>query len=275
MNFGAARRGKGIAATTQKPAASSERRRGVLAARSQSGSASPPRRARSRSRRKQAEEKKEAKKDEAEEEEEKGKSKKDKEFAWMESGDEAEGSDKEGSEASSPSRAIKVPPPKSAEEVETLSQMMSLIENFERGKLLRMPMADIAELCKAAARVRYYDQATFGDVTSAMRVHFRGRGNLNADHIATIVGCLADVNAYDRDLFEAAAKAIGNKCSGNLDPGLRRVLLNAFKKYNHKSEEAIIPFLLQQEKTARYSAACEEVAACWQKPGPGVVVIGP
>merc|ERR1712019_256323 len=120
--------------------------------------------------------------------------------------------------------------------------------------------------CQAAARVKYYEASMFGDVTSAIKVHLRSRNLCSPEDIADIVTGLADINAYNQDLFELAIRALSHSGS-QLERTVRRKIVEAFKKVNHQTDLPILRVLAQQEKAARYEAACEEVAACWQKPG--------
>merc|ERR1712080_428204 len=104
-----------------------------------------------------------------------GSQKKEKEFAWMDSGDEDDtvNENAASSEESEPVPAEKAPV--SAVDVKTLSQMMSFMEQFPRATLLRLPMAECAAVCEASARVRYYDGEVFSDLLAGIRVHLRSR----------------------------------------------------------------------------------------------------
>jgi len=202
-----------------------------------------------------------------------------KRFAWMDSedddgeGDEdddkvseassasSKGSDRRGASSSGP------PPPATPEEVQTLSQMTRYMASLPRAKVLRLPIAELAAICQAAARTHYYEGSVFGDVTSAIKVHLRGRAMIRPVDIADVVTGLADLNAYEQELFELACRALNIQTCTNLDRPIRKRLLDAFKKVNHKTNLPILEALSMQEKAARYEAACEEVAACWQKPG--------
>lgn len=206
----------------------------------------------------------------------KKKKSKQKEFAWMDSEDEDENdkdekkakssdSDESGGEWRGP------PPPSSATEVQSLPQMMRMMESWQkqRGKIRRLPMAELAAVCLAAARVRYYDSTSFGEVTAAVKSHLRSRAAMKAEDIAGVITGLADVNAYDKELWELSATALSRN-RGSLERPVRKRILDAFKKVNHQSENRFIQDLGDQEAVARYEAACEEVAAVWQKPGANV-----
>lgn len=201
-----------------------------------------------------------------------------KRYAWMDSGDEASGSDAEAEGEGPPRRAGEGPDrrlsassgssqPVSMQDVQTLSQLMRIMELWPRGKLLRMDMQEAAATLQAAARVRYYAADVFGDVTSAVKVHLRGRSPVRAEDIADVVSALADTNAYDHELFELAARSLNTQSVVTVERQTRKRIVEAFRKVNHQSRLPIIQQLAMQEKAARYEAACEEVAASWQKPG--------
>merc|ERR1711957_444900 len=110
-----------------------------------------------------------------------------------------------------------------------------------------------------------------------MGVLLRGRGVMKAVDIADILASLADLNAFDQELFDLGTRALnreGGAQVGCMDVVVRRRLLEAFKKVNFQTDLPIVQAMRMHEKAARYEAACEEVAAIWQKPGsitgPGV-----
>lgn len=177
-----------------------------------------------------------------------------------------------GASSSADEAAGKKPPlPASFAEVETFSEMVRYIESLPRGKILRMPMDQLGQLCKAAARVKYFDGAVVADVTSAVKVHVRGRASVRPEHIADVLEGLAEINAYERELFELAIQALPSLIAGQLDSTSRSRIVAAVKKTKHEpgSEAAreVLEAMRLQHKFARYEQACNEVAACWQKAG--------
>ncbi|CAK0823541.1 unnamed protein product [Prorocentrum cordatum] len=204
-------------------------------------------------------------------------------FAWMDSGDEDGGGGASSSESSgsrgrrsrggggrgSPERAApagRLEPPVPAARVATLPEMLRLVAETPRGKMLRLSLAELADLLEAAARVHYYDASVFGDLTSAVKVHLRGRGACRPQHVGAVVAALAELNAYDRELFDLAAGAL-ERVGADLERSVRQTILRAFKKAQHQGDSAILAFLAQQEGLARYAAACQDVSASWQKAG--------
>lgn len=201
--------------------------------------------------------------------ERKQRTRKKKEFAWMDSED--DGSGDESSGGSSGSREI--PPPSSASEVQTLSQMMRMAPMLKRSAR-DLLMTELSAVCQAASRVKFYDAGIFEAVVAAVRKHLRSPGPLNPDEVVDVVTGLADVNAYDKDLFEAALQAM-EKTPGKLTQlaqPLRKRVLDAYAKVNHGKNLPFLKHLMQLERDSRYQAACEEVIAEWQKPG--AIVVG-
>eukprot|EP00913_Durusdinium_trenchii_P001610 g1493.t1 len=80
----------------------------------------------------------------------------------------------------------------------------------QRGKILRLPMAELAQVCLACARVKYFDSQSFADIIAAVKVHLRSYIQLKAD-----------------------------------DVGARKVILDAFKKVKHRSENTNLVVLWQ------------------------------
>lgn len=193
--------------------------------------------------------------------------KKEKKFAWMDSGDEDDGAVKDDEASSDESEPLPAAPaPVSAVEVQTMSQMMRFMDQFPRAKLLRLPMAECAAVCEAAARVRYYDATVFSDLIPAIRVHLRSKTPQNPAHVVAVVEGLADVNAYEFELFELAAQTV-ERNSSKLDRSGRRRILASFKKVNHKSKQPFCQKLAEQEGAARYEDARNSVETSWQRQG--------
>lgn len=193
---------------------------------------------------------------------------KEKAFAWMDSEDEC------SAEASSPSRQAgdsddqreeQETEPKSVAQVRTLSQMVRMAPQLQR-RARSLPLRELADICLAAARVRFYDPSVFGSVTAAALRHLLGKRACEPSEVVDVVVGLADMNAYDRGLFEAAAQALAYH-GGELNSELRARLLKALRDTKHESAVPAIKVLAQKEAEARYERHCAEVAACWQKSG--------
>merc|ERR1712205_103497 len=108
-------------------------------------------------------------------------------FAWMDSEDDDDAVKSQSSSSGDGEPTTGEPPPVSAVDVHTLSQMMRFMDQFPRATLLRLPMAECAAVCEAAARVRYYNATIFADLTSAVRVHLRSRTPHDPAHVVAVV----------------------------------------------------------------------------------------
>ena len=84
------------------------------------------------------------------------------------------------------------------------------------------------QVCLACARVKYFDAQNFQDIVAAVKVHLRSYLQLKAEDVGSVLSGLADVNAYDKELFELAAQAL-NRTAGHLQRPARKVILDAFK----------------------------------------------
>eukprot|EP00746_Dinoflagellata_sp_MGD_P011013 gnl/MRDRNA2_/MRDRNA2_122946_c0_seq1.p1 gnl/MRDRNA2_/MRDRNA2_122946_c0~~gnl/MRDRNA2_/MRDRNA2_122946_c0_seq1.p1 ORF type:complete len:280 (+),score=63.26 gnl/MRDRNA2_/MRDRNA2_122946_c0_seq1:78-917(+) len=187
--------------------------------------------------------------------------KKDKEFAWMDSDDDGSGDE---SSAASPGGKEALPPSK-ASEIQTFSQMMRMASKLHK-EAQDLSIQGLAAVCQAASRVKFYDAGIFEAVQSAIRRRLRGRGPFEPGDVVDIITGLADVNAYDRELFEASIRVL-EKMPGQLPQPLRKRVLEACVKVDHGKDLPYLKLLSQLERSARYSAACNDVAAEWQKPG--------
>eukprot|EP00435_Cladocopium_sp_Y103_P028259 s1971_g7.t1 len=206
-----------------------------------------------------------------------------KEFAWMDSDDEAsDNSDEEQQEEAPPKeerkqssrkedsdveerrretsdseeRAQDEPAqlvPSCAAEVQSLGQMMRLMESWQRqrGRILRLPMAELSQVCQACARVKYFDSQSFADIIAAVKVHLRSYVQLKADDVGGVLSGLA----ADKEVFDLAASAM-NRTAGHLQRPARKVILDAFKKVNHRSNS--LREMSEHEAKARYDEKCSE-----------------
>lgn len=159
--------------------------------------------------------------------------KKEKEFAWMDSEDDeavekGQAATPPGSPVKSPVRDLDI------HEVETLAQMARLAPGLEkrlrRGELRSRELCDVAE---ALARSKYFDQSLFGPLSSELSRAFR-RGRLGPSDILQTLCSLAELNAYNAEMFEAGCKALRPEVQHLQEPQRQR-LEAAFKKANNSS----------------------------------------
>jgi len=170
----------------------------------------------------------------------------------MDSGDDDGDDGAEDSES-----AEEAPLPASAAEVRSFAEMVRMADGLRSGAP-RMPTSELAAVCVAAGRVRFYDAALLGAVAAQLRQRLSGgrAGGLGAEELVAVLASLAELNAYDRDLFSAAARVLGTGgAAAALDAAQLKVLLTAFRSVKHTSDEAFVEALAQRERQARYEAA--------------------
>lgn len=208
---------------------------------------------------------------------EKTKEKNNKEFAWMDSeddesgGERASGSseaphsknrgdDSEKQGASDPQESIP------ASEIQSFGQMLKMAPEFQ-AKLRTMPMLELAAVCQAASRVKFYDSDFFESVTAAAKRHLSGKGRQKqkpAD-VVDILDGLAGINACDKPLFELLVQALEDSPQDQIDASLRKRILKAVTAAGHKSEIQWLKDLATKEAEERYSRACTASATAWQR----------
>lgn len=172
-----------------------------------------------------------------------------------------------GSRASSsrrsPGRASEALPA-SVGEVQNFPQMVRMAPSLQR-RAATMSAAELVAVCAAAARVKFYDAALFGAVTAGLRRQLArssansGRGLRNGELIV-VLSSLAELNAYDREIFSTAARAFaGSGVVEGLDAAQRQTLLSSFKAVKHEGDDELVNHLVQKTKQERYEIAREEV----------------
>lgn len=155
-------------------------------------------------------------------------------------------------------------PLKAPDEVQLLSEMMRLAESWTRATVLRKPLAELASICRAAARVKYYDGSIFGDVNAAIKQQLRAcRGPPKAEDLAGVVFSLAEINAYDKGVWDAISSGL-DMHGGAIEMPWRTQIIMAFRKYNHDMMTPALQLMIQWDKQSRYEAACDEVKTSWQ-----------
>jgi len=151
------------------------------------------------------------------------------------------------------------------QEVRSFSEMVRLAPDVER-RASGMAAGELAAVCAAAARVKFYDAAMFAAVTSRLRrlLTRPGRGqSLASGELVAVLGGLAELNAYDRELFAAAMGELERvNAVDSLDGEQRKRLLGALRSSGHDSGGAFVERLAQREKRERYEVAKDEV---WQR----------
>merc|ERR1719150_374844 len=90
-----------------------------------------------------------------------------------------------------------------------------------------------------------------------------GSCRLGAGELVTVLVGLAELNAYNRELFAAALKtlaAVG--AAESLNPTQRHQLVAALRSVAHGAGDAFVETLARRERQDRYEAAADQV---WQR----------
>lgn len=174
----------------------------------------------------------------------KAKGRKEKEFAWMDSDDDDEGEGKPSKRAAaSPasSRAASSSPSSPAQavpidQVQTLAQMAKLAPGLEqRLRKGELRSRELCEVARALARSKFFDPGLFGPLSSELRRACHRR-RLGGSELLETICALAELNAYDAELFEVAVECLRPEMNSLQEPQRQR-LEAALKKVNHTPGE--------------------------------------
>lgn len=172
----------------------------------------------------------------------------------MDSGDE------EGGEESGESCEEELPPlPASAADVRSFAEMLRMAPRLQ-ASAASMPVQELANICVAAGRVKFYDAALLNTVSvQLMQRLSSGQCSGLAHVLVEVIASLAGLNAYHRELFSATAQwlAADGTAAGLAAPQLK-VLVAAFKSVRHPNDAAF-EALVRRERQARYEAAKEDI----------------
>lgn len=177
----------------------------------------------------------------------------------MDSGDEV--SSAESHASAEPSKSSKAPPlPASAADVQSFSEMVRLAPSLQR-RAQHMDAAEVASVCAASARVRFYDAGLLQAVAGRLRrLLARKCSGFTAGLLVTVLGGLADLNTYDREVFTAALGVLSAKgVVDGLDKDQRKQLLAALRSVKHEGDDDFVEALARREKSERYEAAKDEL----------------
>jgi len=186
-----------------------------------------------------------------------------KRFAWMDSDD--EDGVAESAEESAESADVEEPPlPASVAEVRSFSEMLRMAPKLQSGVPL-MTASELAAICVAAGRVKFYDAALLDTVVAQLRQRLAGcrgglAGGLHAEELVSVLASLAGLNAYNQDLFSTIAQVMATTGAATaLDGGQLKELLASFKSVKHVGDTVFLESVAQLERQARYEAAKENI----------------
>merc|ERR1712176_1304620 len=128
-----------------------------------------------------------------------------------------------------------------------------------------MAFSELAAVCQASARVKYYDAPLFDDIIAVAKRHLRGRGRHRPADIVGVLDGLASINSYDKGLFEMIERPLSEYAESQIDAGLRRQILKAVRAVGHKSNHPFMKSIADKEASDRYASACKDSATAWQR----------
>ena len=166
---------------------------------------------------------------------------KEKEFAWMDSeeeGDDAEDNDQEDARSEDGTLDVSVA---ELDAASSFGQLLRLVPSLHtRMKADQMEVIEVAAVYRALARVKFFD----GDVLETLNETLCGfcrEGKLTDSQLASdVILGLAALNAYDRKVFSAIAKAF-RSCV--VDADTRKRWCQVFHQVNHKHDQDFVQTL--------------------------------
>jgi len=175
----------------------------------------------------------------------KKRSKREKAFAWMDSGDESgEGSGDEKQSAASPEAEAEAAPlpdmPEHLDEVKTLAEFVRLKPTLIKSAV-QISTQQHVELCATASRLRYFDADLFAEVYKVLTKRFL-TNEIDARAATEIAGHLTDLNAYDEKVFSAAIASLEPRFH-TLSKEQRLRWLSILEQVQHRSSPAFVDAL--------------------------------
>lgn len=177
------------------------------------------------------------------------KSKKEKEFAWMDSDDEQEPEtvveDVEAVEAN-------LEGSDEAEDTKITVEVLEEVQSFGRMILLAPALQNwlrsgdstevgVAAACRAMARTKFFDGEILEDLYDVLRKMLHS-GKFDVTQTNDAIQCFWTLNAYERSVFSAIANAFRGK-TAFMETGLRSEWLQIFKAFGHECEKDFLQVL--------------------------------
>jgi len=154
-----------------------------------------------------------------------------------------------GSSSSGARKAVPI------EEVKTLGQMARLApaleKRLQRGELRSRELCEVA--C-ALGRSKYFDAGLFEHLSKELRRVFERRSLGTTDTLNALCS-MAELNAYNADMFEAACAVLKPELAGLPDAGRLR-LEAALKQVNHRTSDDFLNALRKKERSSDGREAC-------------------
>lgn len=184
-----------------------------------------------------------------------------KRYAWMDSGDEDGEDEDDSGESAEVSEKNESLLPSSVVEVRSFSEMLRMAPSLRR-RASSMSSSELVAVCVAAGRVKFYDAPLLEEVARQLkqRLALPVPQRPSFEEMVSVVNGLSDLNAYDSDLFSAAARGLAaSGALGRLDARQLRRLLASFQAVQHRGDAEFLEALVRRVKEARYEQAKESI----------------
>lgn len=186
--------------------------------------------------------------------------KSEKEFAWMDSDEDDEAKSPASEREQSPELAD-IPTSK----IVSFGQMVKMAPKLQ-ASCRTMSMEELAAVCSAVARAKFYDASLMDPLTLAIKRHLRARGQqFKPEELVAVFAGLAEVNAYEKQLFELLEQALSECNRAAIHGAMKVAILKAAKQVNYSSERLFLKRIAEEAGKERYDSACQKVLTAWQR----------
>jgi len=169
--------------------------------------------------------------------------KKEKEFAWMDSdeeGDDAKDDAKEDEEEDKEEDDIEITA-EVLEDAQSFGRMIMLGPSLQKWLRADRKPEDVVAVCKALARTKFFDGDIIADLYSTIRTLLRLE-RLDVNQTNEVICCFRILNAYDRTVFGAIARAFRSK-TRLMELAIRKTWLEIFQSFKHEGGDDFLQML--------------------------------
>lgn len=173
-----------------------------------------------------------------------------KEFAWMDSEDEANEEPDRNREAEDEEQAEQQQPQEEEEEVN--ADTLDLVQSFGRMMTLAPSLqkrlgsgifgaADVLAACRALSRTKFFDAELLEGLCTELRKLLQ-HNLVDEVQVNDAIQCFKSLNAYNSGIFSVVAQAFKFKTRA-MDAGIRSAWLDIFREFGHDSEKDFLQLL--------------------------------
>merc|ERR1719362_1122221 len=179
-----------------------------------------------------------------------GKTRREKEFARMDSEDEANEEPDRNREADEEEQAEQHQPQE--EDTEVNADTLDLVQSFGRMMTLAPSLqkrlgtgtlgpADVLAACRALSRTKFFDADLLEGLCTELRKLLQNN-LVDEVQVNDAIQCFKSLNAYNCGIFSVVAKAFKFKTRA-MDAGIRSAWLDIFREFGHDSEKDFLQLL--------------------------------